>query len=399
MPKNLRKDQLSDLIECLQFVEDPRVLGRSKHLLIDILVISVCACLCGAEGVLEIEAFGRQKEDWLKLFLELPNGIASHDTIARVLSLVDPVQMEIAFGEWVQGILLGQEKIKSLSLDGKSTRGTQRKFSHGTRPLLVVSAYAHELGLSLMQSESPSSGLAEAEAALDCLKVLDIKGITVMADAGIAVKKVIHQIREQKGHYIVPVKGNHPAHLQEIIDYLALNKSGSNTTFDQGHGKKEERTCRVLPAKMTDKFLDYWKDAKTVVEITRVRFEKDKRFIVQKTGSDGKQYYEMNDNETKRTEWTTYYVSSRKLNAKEALSETRKHWQIENNLHWVLDVAFREDHCTVRAKKLARSLSLVRKIALNIIRSSKTKGSVRVRMKNAGWNNNFLENLVFGRNF
>lgn len=399
MSKKLSTDQLHELMECLQFVEDPRVQGRSKHLLIDILVLSVCAVLCGAEGVLEIEVFGEEKEDWLKQFLKLPNGIPSHDTIARVLSLVDPVQTEIAFGEWVQGIVASR-KIPSISLDGKSSKGTERGFNHATRPLQVVTAYAHELGLSLSQSESKSSGLAEAEAAMDCLKMLDIKGVTVMADAGLAVKKVIHQIRKQKGHYLVPIKANQALSFAELTEVFASNKGQKERTLDKNHGREEERICRALSAShMSEQFFERFKDAKTIFEVTRIRREKDKRFVVQETGEDGKQFYELNDNEFKQTEGATFYVSSRKLDAGEALKEIRKHWHIENNLHWVLDVAFREDDWTVKAKRLARSLSLVRKMALNLIRSSKTTGSVRGRMKKAAWNNDFLEKLLFGDQF
>jgi len=394
--KKVVEDNLTELMECLEFVEDPRVQGRSKHLLIDILVISVCAILCGAEGIVEIAFFGQQKESWLKRFLLLPCGIPSHDTIARVLSIIDPAQMEIAFGEWVETISAGTA-LKSISLDGKSSNGTERRFNGSSRPLHIVSAYSHELGLTLMESESRSSGLAESEAALDCLRVLNLKGTTIMADAGIGTKKVIAQIREQRGHYLVPVKANSSLSLNEITQCFAKNESKIEKTTEESHGRSVERMCRVLAtSQMSEVFLGKWPDAKVIFEITRVRTEKDKRFMIKSTASDGTQSYQRNANETKSSTETIYYVSSLKLDPKQAINEVRKHWQIENKLHWVLDVAFCEDEWTVTTKRLARSLSLIRKIALNLIRVSKTKGSVRGRMKKAGWNDAYLEEILFG---
>ena len=146
---------------------------------------------------------------------------------------------------------------------------------------------------------------------------------------------------------------------------------------------------------MSEKFQTQWPDARTIFSITRGRVETDKRAVIQESGKDGKQSYRVNDSDLKYSEETMFYVSSRKLTPKQALVETRKHWGIENKVHWVLDVAFREDSWMVRAKRLAQTLSLVRKIALNIIRLSKADGSVRVRMKRAAWNNEFLEKLLF----
>jgi hypothetical protein len=124
--KRLSKDSLDELIMCFRSVDDPRVQGRSKHLFVDIIVLSICAILCGAEGISEIEEFGLQKEPWLRRYLKLPNGIPSHDTIARVLSLVDPAAMELAFSDWVQNVLRERSKIQTISLDGKSAVGTGR---------------------------------------------------------------------------------------------------------------------------------------------------------------------------------------------------------------------------------------------------------------------------------
>lgn len=397
MTKPIDMDQLIELTEALQFVEDPRVQGRVKHLLVDVLVIAICGVLCGAEGIYEIEMFGKAKEKWLRKFLDLPAGIPSHDTIARVMSLVNPDELERVFREWVADVLGGQKSLKSLSLDGKSSNGTERGFNKAHRPLHVVSAYSHDRGLTLCQAESKSSGLAEAEAAIDCLKALSLKGVTVMADAGIATKKVLAQVCLQQGRYVVPIKGNNKPSLTEIEEIFEKAAGAKASQEDAAHGRKEKRSCEVLPSKgMSQTFKDKWPNCRTVFAIRRIRDDKDKRFFLQKTGDDGKQYYEKNDGEVKRTDVTTYYVASLDLTPDQALKEVRKHWQIENGLHWILDVAFKEDDWTVKAKKLARNLSLVRRIALNLVRSSNTKGSVRSRMKKASWSTDFLEQLLFG---
>ncbi len=397
MAKSLGDDQLTELIECLQFVADPRVKGRSKHLLIDVLVLSVCAILCGAEGVTEIQLFGEQKEEWLKRHLSLSSGIPSHDTIGRILSLVDQNQFEIAFTHWVQDALVKKREINTISLDGKSTNGTERGFNAKARPLHMVSAYSHELGLTLTQSESQSSGMAEGDAAIACLKVLDLKDVTVLADAGLASKKVVEQITGQNGNYLVPVKGNQRLSMQEIEREFSSKKISKSQTLDLAHGREERRRCRVLPAgQLSERFLAAWPKAKTVFEMTRTRIREDKRYTLKVKQADGSFKYEKNEGDmTEKTE-VTFYVTSLKLTPKQAMAEARKHWGIENKVHWILDVAFSEDEWTVRSKKLARNLSLIRKIALNLIRNSKTKGSVKGRMKKAGWSTDFLETLLFG---
>ena len=398
MSRKVTEEELSELVEVLREVEDPRVAGRSKHLLIDVLVLIVCGVLCRAETVKEIAAFGEGKFEWLSRFLSLPHGIPSHDTIGRILYLIDPVQLENLFAQWVQSTLRG--KITSVSIDGKSSKGTDRRFNGNTRPLHLVSAYSHEFGLSLCQAASASSGNAEAEAAVECIKQLDLKGVTVMADAGLNSNKVIQQIHMQKGKYIVPIKCNHKLCYEELNALFEKHTGTVSTTIDHNHGRHERRKAYVLSARnMSDRFLGKWPGAKVVFAIARSRSEKDKRYAIQTTGDDGKQTYERNQGTIKKSFTTTYYVSSQQLTPQEALEEVRSHWGIENSLHWVLDVAFREDAWTVKAKRAARNLSLVRKMALNIIRANPYKASVRIKMKKAGWNEDYLEELIFGSKF
>lgn len=392
----INRDQLDDLIVSLAYVEDPRVQGRSSHLLIDILVISICATLCGAESCLEMQFFAEQKEGWLRKFIELPNGIPSHDTLARVLSLLDPLQLEAAFRNWVEAFVQGQNP-KHISLDGKSVSGTARRFT--SHPLHMVSAYAHELGLTLAQTEATYRGTGEVSGAIECLKMLDIEGVIVTADAALAVKSLTGQIRDQKGHYLVPVKGNQKLSKLEIEKQFELRKKEIEraSSKDDKKGRLEHRICEVLSEEqMSPKFNEQWRDVKTLIRMTRKREIENTAMTKKIKKEDGSFREERDSEKLKKREDITYYVCSQDLSARESLKEIRNHWKIENGLHWVLDVAFSEDSCRVRAKTLARNLSLVRKISMNIIRQSKTAGSIRGRMKKAGWNNDFLEQLIFG---
>ncbi len=392
-PNNLHR--LAELVSLMKAtIRDPRVQGRSKHLLIDIIVITICAILCAAESVAEIEDFAVEREDWLRKYLRLPNGIPSHDTFSRVLSIIDTKQMQAAFTQWTLGN--GVLRAKSISLDGKCSKGTERSFNRGKQALKIVSTYAHDLGLSLV--ESSAEGVGEIDAALACLELLDLKGVLVQVDAGIGVHKVVSEVRSKKGDYIVPLKSNQWHSRDEAQAYLETRRAKAKVaqTEDSARGRDERRSCQILSVgKMSEKFHQQWPDAKSIFSITRERVVDDKRYVIQETGKDNKQSYRLNDNDLKYSIEVIHYVSSRKLTASQALKEVRTHWGIENKVHWVLDVAFREDNWAVRAKSLAQKLSLIRKIALNVVRQTPGKGGIRRRMKRASWNVEHLEAMIF----
>lgn len=393
--KNTNLQHFVELVKVIKAnVRDPRVPGRSKHLLMDIIIITVCAILCGAEGVAEIEDYAIDRERWLRKYLKLPNGIPSHDTFSRVLSIIDTKQMQIAFSQWAQRLKKGSAK--SISLDGKCLKGTERSFNRGKQALRIVSAYAHDLGLSLVEASTEEGG--EIGATLACLEMLDLKGVLVQVDAGIGVHKVVCEIRNKKGDYLVPLKSNQWFSRDEAEACLERQESKIKIaqTEESSRGRDERRSCKLLSiGKMSEKFDQQWPNAKSIFSITRERVEDDKRYVIQETGKDGKQSYRLNDNDLKYSIEVVYYVSSRKLSPEQALKEVRSHWGIENKVHWVLDVAFREDHWAVRSKSLSQKLSLIRKMALNIVRQTPGRGGVRRRMKRASWNEDLLEALIF----
>ncbi len=380
------------VFEYFEEIEDPRVSGRCEHRLIDIIAISSCAILCGVESFAEMEEFGEQKKAWLEGFLELPSGIPSHDTFARVLSLLNAEALEMAFMEWAKELRCEAGRIKRISIDGKSVRGTDRSFNTGTRPLHLINVLCHETGLVLGQRRAIGSGTAEVKSAVECLDLLEIEKTLVSVDAGIACKAFIDKILEKKGYYLFPVKGAARLGYQELVKLF----SNPNTKVDDrarvsesSHGRLEGRKVRVVhPESMSAEFNDRYPGAETIIEIHRVRKQKDKRFSIK---------YKVNpahQSQTKTDEETVYYVSNKHMSAIEALEEIRDHWAIENKLHWSLDVLFSEDDCRVRQKTAARNLALLRKIAFNIIQKCPEKGSKKIKMKRASWNHQYLEKLL-----
>jgi predicted transposase YbfD/YdcC len=377
-------------------IEDPRVQGRCEHKLIDIIAIAACAVLCGAESFVEIEEFGIQRENWLRSLLELPSGIPSHDTFARVLSLLDSEALEKAFTEWAKDIqleLIEGSTSRRLSLDGKSVKGTERQFNASTRPLVLVNVYCHESGLSLGQKQAPSSGNAEVAPALECLDALNLEGTLVSADAGLGRPAVVKKIRSKKGHYLVPIKANSRCYFDEVEGLFSRTKryAKRGSQEEQSHGRLEQRKVKIIDSplkKLTHEFAERFPDAKVLIAITRSRSVKDLRYSIG---------YKQNPNHQKMREErfeTVYYISSKKMNAAQAFREIREHWAIENQLHWGLDVTFLEDSARVRHKIAARNLALLRKMAFNLIQKCPEKGSRRVKMKRAAWNEAYLEKLL-----
>lgn len=355
-------EHVVELMKAFDKVGDPRIKSRCAHKLIDIIVIAILALICGALSVEDIEDFAIEREDWLRRFLELPNGIPSHDTIARVLTIVNQSQVEKIFAEWVQGVA---EKLsidsQTISLDGKSVKGTEREFNGKHRPLHLVTAYSHELGLVLAQASSKSSGLAETKAALECLGALDIIGKTILVDAGLGTKKLAQTVTRSGGFFITPIKQNHKKTCDALVEAFAAHPSLKGvTTVDNDHGRQEERAAVVLPAtELPPAILEGWSGVCCLVKITRVRTTKDKRFVNQTRQEDGTITYELNTTEYQTSREDSYYLSSRELTPELALKLIRQHWGIENNLHWVLDTAFLEDDWLVTTKRLAQSLSLL----------------------------------------
>jgi predicted transposase YbfD/YdcC len=353
---------------------DPRVNRTKKHRLDDILAITLCAVLCGADSFEEIERFGDARRDWLGTFLALPNGIPSHDTFNRVLAALDRQQFAACFGRWMAA-LCAATGLRPIAIDGKACRAAAGDTFSGC--LHLVSAWATENGLALGQ-EAVADGSHEIAAIPALLKVLDLKGALVTLDAAGCQTEIVRQIRTQGGDYLVAVKGNQPGLLRAVeatLDRaLAEDFAGCPTaaSAEDGHGRHEERYVTVirnpqgLPAE--------WADVRAVVVVSRER---------QVAGGEN-------------TSTTRYYVTSLRCGAKRLAGYVRGHWGIENGLHWCLDVSFGEDANRTRDRNAGANLGVIRRVAASLLKQDKGRGSIKAKRLNAALDHAYLERVLQG---
>jgi predicted transposase YbfD/YdcC len=348
------RDVLEGLMRCFAGLEDPRVVGRCDHRLLDVVVITLLAVMCGAEDWPDIELFGKTRKEWLSTFLPLPNGIPSHDTFRRVLGALERSQFAQALFQWTQALHEATGG-KHLAIDGKSLR---RSFAtrSGKSMLHLVTAWASENGLTLAQvaCEEKSN---EITAIPELLKLLALKGTTVTIDAMGCQTEIASQIRQQKGHYVLALKGNQSG-LQEDMqrlyeqaidtDFAGLEHEVHQTS-ETGHGRTDERTCQVIGIPKDHPQREKWKDLSTLAAVTSRRLVGDKE-----------------------TWETRLYVSSHPPRAKLLGQAIRRHWSIENSQHWVLDVTFGEDSRRQQDRNGAANLAAVRRLAISLLRQETT---------------------------
>ncbi len=361
-------------------LEDPRKEYQVWHNLLDILVIAVCGTICGANGWKGIEEYGVAKQDWLCSFLELPHGIPSHDTFGRVFARISPVRFQECFAAWVQEVFTVTDG-QVIPIDGKTLRRSHNKKA-GKKAIHMVSAWATKNSLVLAQVKTDEKS-NEINAVPELLALLDIKGCIVTADAMSCQRKITKQIVDQGGDYAIAVKLN-----QEKL-YNGLKKhfseaSGScltssnydyHETKERNHGRTEIRRCWV-----TNTFTDR-KFKEKFAGLTTIAVVESERHL----------------NEKITTECRYYISSLADVNAAKFLDVVRQHWSIENKVHWVLDIAFREDESRIREGHSAENMALLRHIALNLLKQEKSAkvGTETKRLK-AGWDNNYLAKVLFG---
>jgi predicted transposase YbfD/YdcC len=360
-----------DFIAILSGLEDHRMDRKKEHLLIDIVVITLAGVVCGAENWNQLELFGNSKLDWFRTFLKLPNGIPSHDTFNRFYSQMDPDKLELIFREWVNSIAKIQ-KGELICVDGKTIRGAKE---HGKKSLIhMVSAWASVNCLVLGQVKVDDKS-NEITAIPELLDSLFIEDCVISIDAMGCQKEIVKTIRRKNANYILAVKGNQKTLELAIEDSFRFLKADHfNESLDAGHGRIETRKCSVITNLEHLENIGEWLDIKSIIKIESTRYDK-----VKKTTEEA----------------SRIYISSLDVDPSIFQAYIRSHWGIENNLHWMLDVAFNEDKSRKRAGNSAQNFSSINKMALIMLKNeTSVKGSIMTKRLNAGWNETFLKSVL-----
>ncbi|MGD1859340.1 MAG: ISAs1 family transposase [Leptolyngbyaceae cyanobacterium] len=368
----------SPLLDHFRDLEDPRVEYLVNYYLLDIIGLTICAVICGADTWVEIETYGRAKEEWLGQFLELPNGIPSHDTIARLFAALDPEALQKCFLRWVRSVAqLSAGTI--IAIDGKTLRHSYDT-GGGKGAIHMVSAWASQNRLVLGQLKVAEKS-NEITAIPELLQVLDLHGCIVTIDAMGTQKAIAEQIIEAGGDYVLSLKGNQ-GHLHEDVEQLftwAPQQAFQNIehefcqTLDGAHGRIEIRRHWLLgeTAHLID--ADLWAGLQRVGLV-----ESERRLAGQPPTLERR-----------------YYLVSLDGGVEQFAQAVRSHWGIENQVHWVLDVAFNEDASRIRKDHAPENLALVRHVALNLLRQdAAAKGGIKNRRLRAGWDNDYLLSLL-----
>jgi predicted transposase YbfD/YdcC len=357
-------------------LRDPRREHLKQHLLIDIIVIALCGVICGANDWQQVVTVARRRRAWLQTFLELPNGIPSHDTLERVFDRIDPGAFQACFRQWVEALAhtLG---LGHIAIDGKTLRHSGNT-PKGWRPLHVVSAWATQCHLTLGQVVVDQKS-NEITAIPRLLELLDVHGALVTIDAMGCQKEIAKKIVDGGGDYILAVKENQPNLLGDIQACLgeALDSDfegcryDTYETEDRAHGRQETRSYLILVDPEGIRNEEAWEKLRVVGMCTRERVVAGKK-----------------------TEEAHYFIGSRVMKARQYGEALRGHWGIENNLHWQMDLTFGEDASRVQRRHGAENLALVRRLALALLKRHPSKDSVACKRLSAALDTDFLEEIL-----
>ena len=366
----------ASLLEHFADVEDPRIARTKRHELLGIMAIGICAVICGADGWTGMQDFGVAKETWLRTFLDLPFGIPSHDTFGRVFARLDPVQFQRSFMGWVKDVS-DATKGQTVAVDGKTLRRSHDRAS-GREAIHMVSAWADRNRLVLGQVKVDDK-TNEIRAIPELLRLLALEGCIVTIDAMGCQSEIARTIREKDADYVLAVKENQPSLRRELEETFAMvcEKASPEPyldhcqTVEKGHGRIETR--------------NYW----------TLSSPEDIAYINREAKWDGLRSIGMVESERREGDRvshnTRYFICSLAGDARAFGNAVRTHWGIENCVHWVLDVSFREDDCRVRTGHGAANLAVLRHIALNLLRCEKTaRSGIKLRRLRAGWDETYL---------
>lgn len=340
---------LEKFIESFSDMPDPRVVGRTDHSLLDILVLTVCAVLCGADDWEAVEVFGETRLDWLRQYIPLKNGVPSHDTIGRVFGAMNSTAFQSCFTRWVStvcGSLVGQV----VAIDGKTMRGSHDR-RLGKNAIHLVSAFASEQGLTLGQVKTAEKS-NEITAIPELIETLDLKGSIVTIDSMGCQTEIAKKLIEHEANYVLALKGNQGNLHEQVVEFFDTAEQlqykaievKPYVTCEKDHGRIESRRVVALSTKHLEQ-VGAWVGLKSMIMVESVR--------------------EIGD---KRTSERRFYISSLEPDSKQIGKAIRAHWGIENKLHWCLDVTFKEDACRTRIENAAENFNIIRKITMNLLR-------------------------------
>ena len=370
------------ILELIRDIKDPRIDGKIRYDFGMIIFIALCAVLSGCESWSDIEEYGKIKKDWLAKYVDLSNGIPSEWTFRRIFTLINPEYIENLLRTHAQAIVCAKVKSKQIAIDGKVLRGSKRQ---DLQCLQSISAWCLENKLVLAERQVDAKS-NEITALPLLLETLELKGNTVTIDAAGCQKNNTKIIQEKGGDYLIGLKNNQPKLYQAVID--VITEEGENDgnrlydAYDSSHGRTVRRRYFGYDISSLEQ-INGFVGAKTVIAVETIS-SRD------------------NDKKRKVTANWRYYLSSHECLNKKLPDYIRNHWSIENQLHWSLDVSFREDDDQKSERKSARSFSILRRIAMNIVRQDKirettVKGkrrSLKGRLKRCGWSDDYLLSLL-----
>jgi len=368
--KGTREATLDRFAACFEDLEDPRTGNAALHDFHTLLIIALCTVLCGGQGCVDMALFAKAKEPFLREFLDLKNGPPSHDTFSRLFRRLDPDQFRVAFQRFMTAFSDACRGV--IAIDGKVLR---RSFDRASKKsaLHMVSAWGCELGMVLAQIATDAKS-NEITAVPELLKMLSLKNTIVTVDALNCQRAIAQQIVDQGGDYALALKGNQGTLHADVSLYLddpAREAGEIDTTVDADNGRIETRTATVTTDIGWLQHHHKWPGLVCIGKITRTR-----------------------ETAAKTEVETAYYLLSKAMTAERFNAVARSHWEIENRLHWRLDVIMNEDQDRNRMDNSPYNLAILRHMALNVMRKEGSKGSLRGKFKRAGWDDTFLRQLL-----
>jgi len=359
----------NNLLSYFSEMKDPRVDRTKRHLFDDIVFIAIATVLSGGESWNEMEEYGEMKKEWLCSFLELPNGIPSHDTFNRFFSALDAEEFEKCFLLWIKSIHQRTHG-EVVSIDGKTMRGSRNQGCKTATHIVSAWADQNELILGQIKVDEKSNEITAIPKLLD---VLLLEGCIVTIDAMGCQKSIAKKIVKKNANYILAVKENQKDLFEDIRDsFRILPTSDYSEDIDYGHGRIETRKCTIITDLSLVESADKWKGLASIIKMERERYFKAT---------------------AKKENETSFYIST--LDRADSIAHgVRKHWGIENKVHWVLDVAFGEDLSRKRKGNAAQNFSNLNRIALNLLKKDDAKVGIKSRRKMAGWNNEYVLKLI-----